>query len=135
MDADPEARERTWRAGRSPAPSAWPALAALDGGRRARALPGPAAGARAGREGAALALLGILNAGWYAIPQARLYAALPDSSATAIALGSASGVAAAFVPLGLGALAGAVGIAPTLWLLAVGPLALLALVPRRGTVT
>jgi FSR family fosmidomycin resistance protein-like MFS transporter len=75
-----------------------------------------------------LAALGVLNAGWYAVPQARLYDALPDASGTAIALGAVGGVVGAAVALGLGALAGLVGIGPTLWLLALGPLLLLALV-------
>jgi FSR family fosmidomycin resistance protein-like MFS transporter len=78
-----------------------------------------------------LTLLGLLNAGWYAVPQARLYAALPGASGTAIAVGSVSGLAGALVPLGLGALAGALGLGATLSLLALGPLVLLALVPRR----
>jgi FSR family fosmidomycin resistance protein-like MFS transporter len=77
-----------------------------------------------------LAVLGMLNAGWYAVPQARLYAALPGSSGTAIALTSAADAAAATIPLALGALAAAVGIAPALWLLALGPLVVLALLPR-----
>ena len=79
-----------------------------------------------------LALLGLLNAGWYAIPQARLYAALPDGSGTAIAVGSAAGLVASVVPLGLGLLAGAAGIGPTLWLLAAAPVVLLVAL-RRAT--
>jgi FSR family fosmidomycin resistance protein-like MFS transporter len=80
-----------------------------------------------------LAALGLLNAGWYAIPQARLYAALPQASGTAIAVGSVSGLPVAALPLALGALAGAVGIGATLWVLAVAPLLVLALVPRGRT--
>jgi FSR family fosmidomycin resistance protein-like MFS transporter len=80
---------------------------------------------------ALLAALGFLNAGWYAVPQARLYAALPGSSGTAIALSSATDALGAVIPLSLGALAAAAGIAPALWLLAAGPLAVLALLPRR----
>ena len=79
---------------------------------------------------ALLALLGMLNAGWYAVPQARLYAALPGSSGTAIALSSATDALSATVPLALGVLAAAVGIAPALWLLALGPAGVLALLPR-----
>jgi FSR family fosmidomycin resistance protein-like MFS transporter len=72
-----------------------------------------------------LALLGLLNAGWYAIPQARLYAALPDGSGTAMAVGSAAGLIASPVPVALGALAGAAGIGATLWVLAAAPIVLL----------
>jgi MFS transporter, FSR family, fosmidomycin resistance protein len=78
----------------------------------------------------ALALLGVLNAGWYAIPQAHLYGALPGRSATVLVVGSVSGLAGAFVPLVLGALAAAAGLAPALLLLLAGPVVLLALVPR-----
>lgn len=85
----------------------------------------------AGAKIALLAVLGLLNAGWYAIPKARLYAALPGRSGTAIAVGSAGGLVGAVVPLALGVLADRVGLAPTMWLLAASPLLLLALVPRR----
>jgi FSR family fosmidomycin resistance protein-like MFS transporter len=77
-----------------------------------------------------LALLGLLNAGWYAIPQARLYAALPDGSGTAIAVGSAAGLVGSLVPIGLGLLAGAAGIGATLWLLAAAPVVLLLGLPK-----
>jgi FSR family fosmidomycin resistance protein-like MFS transporter len=77
-----------------------------------------------------LAVLGVLNAGWYAIPKARLYAALPSRSGTAIAVGSAGGFVGAGVPLALGVFADHVGLAPTMWLLVAAPLLLLALVPR-----
>jgi FSR family fosmidomycin resistance protein-like MFS transporter len=80
---------------------------------------------------AALAALGLLNSGWYAIPKARLYAALPERSGTAIAVGSLKGWAGALVLLGLGVAADGIGLGPTMWFLLAGPLALLALVPRR----
>jgi FSR family fosmidomycin resistance protein-like MFS transporter len=79
---------------------------------------------------ALLALLGLLNSGWYAIPKAGLYASLPGRSGTAIALGSVGGFVGAALPLTLGLLAQQAGIAPTMWLLLLGPLAVLALVPR-----
>jgi FSR family fosmidomycin resistance protein-like MFS transporter len=62
-----------------------------------------------------LAALGLLNSGWYAIPQAWLYDALPDRSGVAVAVGGLGGLAGAFVPLLLGFLAGAAGIAATMW--------------------
>lgn len=77
-----------------------------------------------------LALLGLLNSGWYAIPKAGLYSALPGRSGTAVAVGGVAGIGAALVPAGLGALAGAVGLGTTMWLLLLAPVALLALVPR-----
>jgi FSR family fosmidomycin resistance protein-like MFS transporter len=77
------------------------------------------------------ALLGLLNAGWYAIPKAGLYASLPGRSGAAIAVGGIGGLFGACVPLVLGLVAGSVGLAPTMWILLLAPVALLALVPRR----
>lgn len=81
---------------------------------------------------ALLAVLGLLNSGWYAIPKAWLYDVLPDRSGAAVAVGGLGGIAGAFVPLLLGLLAGAAGIAATMWLLLLAPVALLVLVPRNG---
>jgi FSR family fosmidomycin resistance protein-like MFS transporter len=85
-----------------------------------------------------VAALGLLNSGWYAIPKARLYSSLPQRSGTAVAVGSLGGLAGALLPLGLGLLAGAVGLGPTMWLLLAAPLGLLALSrpagrPRRSS--
>lgn len=77
-----------------------------------------------------LAALGLLNSGWYAIPKAWLYDALPGRSGTAVAVGGVGGLAGAAVPLVLGLLAGAAGLATTMWVLLLAPLALLALAPR-----
>jgi FSR family fosmidomycin resistance protein-like MFS transporter len=78
-----------------------------------------------------VALLGLLNAGWYAIPKAGLYASLPGRSGAAIAVGGIGGLVGAGVPLMLGLVAGSVGLAPTMWILVLAPVALIALVPRR----
>jgi FSR family fosmidomycin resistance protein-like MFS transporter len=88
----------------------------------------PSTGARIGL----LAVLGLLNAGWYAIPKAGLYAALPGRSGTAIAVGSAGGLVGALIPLVLGVIADRAGLAPTMWLLAASPVLLLLLVPRAA---
>ena len=80
---------------------------------------------------ALVAALGLLNSGWYAVPQAALYAALPGRSGAAIAVGGVGGLLGATVPLVLGVTAGAVGLGATMWVLLVAPVALLALVPRR----
>jgi FSR family fosmidomycin resistance protein-like MFS transporter len=79
-----------------------------------------------------LVALGLLNSGWYAIPKAWLYDALPDRSGTAVAVGGFGGVAGAAVPVTLGVVAGAAGLATTMWILVLAPVALLALVPRDG---
>jgi FSR family fosmidomycin resistance protein-like MFS transporter len=79
-----------------------------------------------------LALLGLLNSGWYALPKAGLYSALPGASGTAIAVAGAGGLVGACVPAGLGFLAETVGLGPTMWLLLIAPAALLVGVPRTG---
>ncbi len=77
-------------------------------------------------------LLGLLNSGWYAIPQARLYEALPGRSGAAVAVGGLGGLFGASVPLVLGLVAGAAGLTTTMWILLAGPVALLALLPRQS---
>ena len=79
---------------------------------------------------ALLALLGALNSGWYAVLQARLYAALPDRSATVLALGNVSGLAGALLPLGVGVAADAWGLGAAMWLLLGAPIAMLVGLPR-----
>ena len=72
---------------------------------------------------ALLALLGLLNAGWYALPKAALYDALPGRSGTAVAVGGAAGLVGSAVPAVLGALAGTIGLGSTMWLLLLAPVA------------
>ncbi len=81
-----------------------------------------------------LAAMGLLNSGWYAIPQARLYATLPGRSGTAMAVTSAFGVIAGAIPWLLGGLAQQFGLAPVMWLLMAGPLGLLMLLPRERSI-
>jgi len=76
-------------------------------------------------------LLGLLNAGWYAVPKARLYDALPGTSGAAVAVGGLGGLLGSTIPVGLGAAAAAFGLEPALWALAVAPAAMLLLLPRR----
>jgi MFS transporter, FSR family, fosmidomycin resistance protein len=78
-----------------------------------------------------LALLGILNSGWYAIPKGRLYSALPGQSGAAIALGSVTGLLGSLFPLSIGLVAGSIGLAAAMWLLLAAPLALIVGLPRR----
>jgi FSR family fosmidomycin resistance protein-like MFS transporter len=80
---------------------------------------------------ALLALLGLLNSGWYAIPKAGLYSALPGRSGTALAIGSVTGLVGSLLPITLGLLAERFGLEATMWLLLAGPLALLVGLPRR----
>ncbi len=72
------------------------------------------------------AVLGLLNSGWYAIPKARLYEALPGQSGAAIAVGGIGGLVGAVVPLVLGVVASSVGLQPTMWILVLAPVVLFA---------
>ena len=76
-----------------------------------------------------LGALGLLNSGWYAITKAGLYSAMPGRSATALAIANVGDLAGAFIPLGIGLLASRVGLAPAMWVLLAGPLALLVGLP------
>lgn len=78
-----------------------------------------------------LAVLGLLNAGWYALPKAALYDALPGRSGTAVAVGGVAGLFGSAVPAVLGALAGAFGLGSTMWVLLIAPVALLVGVRSR----
>jgi FSR family fosmidomycin resistance protein-like MFS transporter len=77
-----------------------------------------------------VAVLGLLNSGWYPLPKAALYGSLPGRSGAAVAVGGIGGLLGACVPLALGFFAGAVSLEATMWVLLVAPLALLALLPR-----
>jgi len=78
-----------------------------------------------------LALMGLFNAGWYAILQGRLYDTLGEQSGAVLIVGNAAGVFGALLPVMLGALAGWFGLGAAMWFLLVGPLALLVGLPRR----
>jgi FSR family fosmidomycin resistance protein-like MFS transporter len=78
-----------------------------------------------------VAVLGVLNSGWYAIPKAGLYESLPGRGGAAVAVGGLGGFPGAAVPLVLGFVASSVGLAATMWILLLAPVALLALTPRR----
>jgi len=78
-----------------------------------------------------LAVLGLLNSGWYAIPKAGLYGSLEGRGGATVAVGGIGGLIGAAVPLVLGVVAGAAGLASTMWLLTLAPLVLVVLVPRR----
>ncbi|HEV2864706.1 MAG TPA: MFS transporter [Pyrinomonadaceae bacterium] len=70
---------------------------------------------------ALLGLLGLSNAGWYAILKARLYAVMPGRSGTALTLHNLSAFAGSLAPLALGAFAERYGLGSMMWLLAAGP--------------
>lgn len=72
-----------------------------------------------------LALLGLVNAGWYSILQAQLYAAMPGRSGTVLAVSNVFGLAGSLTPLLLGAFAQRYGLEAMMWLLLAGPAVML----------
>jgi MFS transporter, FSR family, fosmidomycin resistance protein len=81
-----------------------------------------------------LALMGLANAGWYAILQGQLYSAMPGRSGTAMAVNSVFSLVTGAVPALLGFIAHQAGLPVTMWLLLLGPLALLVGIPRQPRV-
>ena len=79
-----------------------------------------------------LIIVGILGAGWYAIPQGRLYAALPMRGGTAVAIGAPADLVGSLLPLAVGAIAARAGLDAAMWLLLGAPIGLLLLLPRRA---
>ncbi len=73
----------------------------------------------------------LFNTGWYPILQGRLYSSLPGQSASVMALGSVTAPLAKFFPFLIGFLADRFGLQTAMWLLLLGPLALLIGLPRR----
>ncbi len=73
-------------------------------------------------------LIGVLSfatAGWYAILRAKTYEALPGQSGLVMAVTSLANISSLFVPALLAGLADAVGLQSAMWLLAIGPVALI----------
>jgi FSR family fosmidomycin resistance protein-like MFS transporter len=78
-----------------------------------------------------LGLMGLFNAGWYAILKGQLYSTLPGQSGTVMAIDSVFGSLTALVPIGLGWIAQQIGLGAALWLLLLGPIALSIGLPRE----
>jgi FSR family fosmidomycin resistance protein-like MFS transporter len=77
-----------------------------------------------------IGLLGLFNSGWYAILQGRLYSAMPGQSGIVMAVKNVSGLVGGLLPVAIGLAAEAYGLGPTMWLLMLGPIALLVGLPR-----
>ncbi len=84
-----------------------------------------------------LGLLGFFNAGWYSILQGQLYSAMPGQSSTVMAVGNVFGWIGSLIPLGLGFVADQYGLGIAMWLLLLGPVALLIGIPpeRANTIS
>ncbi|MBC7869720.1 MAG: MFS transporter [Chitinophagaceae bacterium] len=79
-----------------------------------------------------LGLLGFFNAGSYSILQAGLYSTMPGRGGTVLAADNIFGLAGSLVPLGLGLVAQYFGLEATMWLLLIGPIGLIILLPRHA---
>jgi FSR family fosmidomycin resistance protein-like MFS transporter len=70
-------------------------------------------------------VVNLFNTGWYPILQGQLYSSLPGQSASIMAIGSVTAPLAKFFPFLIGFLADQVGLQTAMWILLLGPLALL----------
>lgn len=75
----------------------------------------------------------LLNTGWYPILQGRLYSSLPGQSASVMAIGSVTAPFAKFFPFLIGFLADQFGLQAAMWILLLGPIALLIGLRRNQT--
>ena len=78
-----------------------------------------------------LGLLGLFNAGWYSILTAQLYDTMPGQSGAVLAVSNIFGLIGGLIPVGLGLVAERLDLAVTMWLLLLGPVALLLGLPAR----
>ena len=72
-----------------------------------------------------IAVINLSTAGWYAVLRARCYEVLPGQSGVVVAVTSLANISSLFVPLLLGGIADAFGLQMAMWLLIVGPVALI----------
>ncbi len=77
-------------------------------------------------------IAGILTAGWYSILQAQIYTQLVGRSGTEMTLGVLFFAFGGLAPMLIGILADAVGLDVAIWVLLLGPIALVIGIPRRG---
>lgn len=81
-----------------------------------------------------LGVIGLFNAGWYAILQSKLYDELGEQSGAVLIVGNAAGIIGAVIPVFLGFVAEAYGLNTAMWLLMAGPIVLLVGLPRDAKV-
>ncbi len=74
---------------------------------------------------ALIAVINLSTAGWYAVLRARCYEVLPGQSGVVVAVTSLANISSLFVPLLLGGIADAFGLQVAMWLLILGPIALI----------
>jgi len=72
-----------------------------------------------------IAVINLSTAGWYAVLRAKCYEVLPGQSGVVVAVTSLANVSSLFVPLLLGGVADTFGLQTAMWLLIIGPIALI----------
>jgi MFS transporter, FSR family, fosmidomycin resistance protein len=77
-------------------------------------------------------IVNLFNTGWYPILQGRLYSSLPGQSASIMAIGSVTAPVAKFFPFLIGFLADQFGLQTGMWILILGPIALIIGLPRQS---
>jgi len=80
-----------------------------------------------------LGCLGFFNSGWYSILQGKLYTSMPGQSGTVMTVGNIYGLAGSLIPLALGMIAERFDLRVTMWLLLLGPIALLIGIPKQAS--
>ena len=81
-----------------------------------------------------LGVLGLFNAGWYAVLKGRLYTTMSGPSGPVMAVNTVAGLLGSLFPILLGILAQRYNIGAAMWLLLLGPLALLIGIPWQKRV-
>jgi len=79
----------------------------------------------------AIVFVNIFNTGWYPILKGRLYSTLPGQSASIMAVESVTAPLAKLFPFLIGLLADQFGLGIAIWLLLLGPLAIVIGIPRN----
>jgi FSR family fosmidomycin resistance protein-like MFS transporter len=72
-----------------------------------------------------IAVIGLSTASWFVVLRAKCYEALPGQSGVVVAVTSLANISSLFVPLLLGGIADAFGLQTAMWLLIIGPIALI----------
>jgi FSR family fosmidomycin resistance protein-like MFS transporter len=81
---------------------------------------------------ALIVFVNFANTGWYSILQGRLYSSLPGQSASLMAIGAVTTPIAKLLPLLIGFLADQFGLQTAMWILLLGPIALLIGLPKNS---
>jgi FSR family fosmidomycin resistance protein-like MFS transporter len=79
-----------------------------------------------------LALVGLFNSGWYSVLQGQLYTAMPGRSGAVLTVSNVFSLVGGVLPFAIGAAAQAFGLDVAMWLLLLGPIALLIGIPGKS---